>query len=89
MADFGQTDFDVCGVLCGVCCVLGASRGILPKMEGANTIDKLHDLELGNEVRKVLAQMLFKVLDESHGLCHAQQAFVTGRDISRNTTMWR
>ena len=33
-------------------------------MEGANTIDKLRDLELGNEVRKVLARMLFKVLDE-------------------------
>ena len=36
--------------------------------------------------------MLFKVLDEvcqheSYGLCHAQQAFVTGRDIIRNTTM--
>ena len=36
--------------------------------------------------------MLFKVLDEvcqheSHGLCHAQQAFVTRRDIIRNTTM--
>ena len=61
-------------------------------MEGANTIDKLRDLELGNEVRKVLARMLFKVLGEvcqheSHGLCHAQQAFVTGRDIIRNTTM--
>ena len=60
-------------------------------MEGANTIDKLRYLELSNEVRKVLARMLFKVLDEvcqheSHGLCHAQQAFVTGRDIIRNTT---
>ena len=65
---------------------------VVPKMEGANTIDKLRDLELGNEVRKVLARMLFKVLDEvcqheSHGLCHAQHAFVTGRDIIRNTTM--
>ena len=65
---------------------------VVPKVEGANTIDKLRDLELGNEVRKVLARMLFKVLDEvcqheSHGLCHAQQAFVTGRDIIRNTTM--
>ena len=29
-------------------------------MEGANTIDKLRDLELGNEVRKVLAPMLSK-----------------------------
>ena len=61
-------------------------------MEGANTIDKIRDLEPGNEVRKVLARMLFKVLDEvcmheMHGLCHAQQAFVTGRDIIRNTTM--
>ena len=65
---------------------------VVPKIEGANTIDKLRDLELGNEVRKVLARMFFKVLDEvcqhqSHGLCHAQQAFVTGRDIIRNTTM--
>ena len=65
---------------------------VVPKMEGANTIDILRDLELGNEVRKVLARMLFKVLDEvcqheSHGLCHAQQAFVKGRDIIRNTTM--
>ena len=65
---------------------------VVPKKEGASTIDKLRDHELGKEVRKVLAQMLFKVLDEvcqheSHGLCHAQQAFVTGRDIIRNTTM--
>ena len=65
---------------------------VVPKVEGANTIDKLRDLELGNEVRKVLARMLFKVLDEvceheSHGLCHAQFAFVTGRAIIRNTTM--
>ena len=57
-----------------------------------DTIDKLRDLELGNEACKVLARMLLKVLDEvcqheSHGLCHAQQAFVTGRDIIRNTTM--
>ena len=65
---------------------------VVPKVEGANTVDKLRDLELGNEVRNVLARMLFKVWDEvsqheSHGLCHAQQAFVTGRDIIRNTTM--
>ena len=56
---------------------LGFEKWIVAsKMEGANMIDKLHDLELGN----VLARMLFKVLDEvcqheSHGLCH--------------TTMWR
>ena len=35
---------------------------VVPKVDGANTIDKLRDLELGNEVRKVLARMLFKVL---------------------------
>ena len=65
---------------------------VVPTKEGASTIDKLLDHELGKEVRKVLARMLFKVLDEvcqheSHGLCHAQQAFVTRRDIIRNTTM--
>ena len=65
---------------------------VVPNVEGANTIDKLRDLDLGNEVRKVLA--LFNVLvevckHESHGLCRAQQAFVTGRDIIRNTTMLR
>ena len=65
---------------------------VVPLNGGANTIDKLRDLELGNELRKVLARMLFKVLDEvcqheSHGLCHAQQVFVTGRDIICNTTM--
>ena len=65
---------------------------VVPEAEGANTMDKLRDLELGNEVGKVLARMLFKVLDEvfqheSHGLCHAQQAFVTGRNIIHNTTM--
>ena len=72
----------------------GVKKGIVvPKVEGANTIDKLRNLQLGNEVRKVLARMLFlQVLDEvcKHemtGLCHAQQAFVTGRDIIRNTTM--
>ena len=37
---------------------------VVPEMEGANTIDILRDLELGNEVRKVLARMLFKVMDE-------------------------
>ena len=73
-------------------CLGFKKRIVLPKIEGANTIDKLRDLELGNQVRKVLARMLFKVLEEvcqheSHGLCHAQQAFVTRRDIIRNTTM--
>ena len=37
---------------------------VVPNVEGANTIDKLRDLGPGNEVRKVLARMLFKVLDE-------------------------
>ena len=40
---------------------LGFKKSIVvPKMEGANTIDKLRDLELGKEVRKVLARMLFQ-----------------------------
>ena len=65
---------------------------VVPKVECGTTKDKLRDLELGNEVRKVLDRMLFEVLDEvckheTHGLCHAQQAFVTGRDIIRNTTI--
>ena len=60
-----------------------------PKAEGASTINKMRDLELGNEVREVLARMLFKVLDEvcmheTHGRIHAQQAYVTGRDITGN-----
>ena len=45
------------------------------RVERANTIDKLRDLELGNEVR-VLARSL---------PCTA--SFVTGRDIIHNTTM--
>ena len=65
---------------------------VIPKTDGANTLGKLRDLELGNEVRKVLARVLFKILDEvcqhsERGLTKAQQAFVQGRDIVRNTTM--
>ena len=37
---------------------------VVPNVEGANTIDKLRDFELVNDVRKVLSRMLFKVLDE-------------------------
>ena len=65
---------------------------VIPKVEGANVTGKLRDLESGNEVRKVLARILFKVLDEvcadkERGLPKAQQAFIKGRDIMRNTTM--
>ena len=65
---------------------------VIPKSDGANTVEKLRDLELGNEVRKVLARMLFKVFDEasedeSRRLSGAQQAFIRGRDIVRNTSM--
>ena len=73
--------------------VLGVKRWlVIPKVDGANTVNKLRDLELGNEVRKVLARMLFRVLDEvcaheATGLCSAQQAFVRGREIVRNMTM--
>ena len=63
---------------------------LLPKMEGANRVDKFRDLELGNESRKIVARMLNGVLDEvcarqGTGLSAAQQAFVKGRDIVRNT----
>jgi len=37
---------------------------LAPKEEGANRVIKLRDLELGNECRKTLARMLFKVLGE-------------------------
>lgn len=65
---------------------------VIPKVPGANAVDKLRDLELGNEARKVLARMLFRVLDEvcaklSGGLSAAQQAFIRGRDIVKNTSM--
>ena len=52
---------------------------VVPKMEEAK-IDKLRDLELDNEVRKVLARMFFKVLHEvcqyeAHGLCSCTASF--------------
>ncbi len=64
---------------------------VVPKFEGANRVEKFRDLELGEEARKILARMMNKVLDEvcSHavrGLCKSQQAFVSGRDIVRNTS---
>ena len=73
-------------------CIGFQETDVVPKVQGANTLDKLWDLELGNEVRKVLACMFLKVLQEFckqevHGFCHAQEAFVTGRDIIRITTM--
>ena len=48
----------------------------MPKVDGAKVTSKLRDVELGNEVRKVIARMLFRVLDEvcadeAHGLCKA------------------
>ena len=67
---------------------------VIPKTEGANTVGKLRDLELGNEVRKVLARIVLKVLDEvcqheSLGLLHAQQAFRqrTGNSTEYDCTM--
>ena len=64
---------------------------VIPKVDGANHTNQLRDLELGNEIRQVLARILFKVLDEVcqdnvTGLTQAQQAFLSGREITRNTT---
>ena len=64
---------------------------LILKVEGANRADKLRDLELGSESRKILARMMNRVLDEvcSHtlfGLSPAQHAFVKGRDIVRNVS---
>ena len=36
----------------------------IQKIDGANVTDKLRDLELDNEVIKVLARTLFEALDE-------------------------
>ena len=64
---------------------------VVPKIEGANRVDKFRDLEMGNESRKILARMLNRLLDEvcscaGTGLSSCQQAFVSGRDIVRNTS---
>ena len=37
---------------------------VIPKVASANTIRQLRDLELGNEIRKILARMLLRLLDE-------------------------
>jgi len=61
------------------------------KIEGANRPEKLRDLELGNEIRKTLARMMALTLNEvcsspTAGLTTAQQAFLNGRNIVKNTT---
>ena len=63
---------------------------VVPKFEGANRTEKFRDLELGDECRKILARILNKVLDEVcaeqlTGLSECQQAFVSKRDIVKNT----
>ena len=63
---------------------------VVPKCEGANRTEKLRDLELGNESRKILARMMNKIFDEvcAHpvrDLSRSQQAFMSGRDIVNNT----
>ena len=81
------------GISDGMRRVLGTKMWmVVPKVAGANHVEKLRDLELGNEIRKVIARMFFLVLDEvcchpESGLCQAQQAFVKGCEILRNTTM--
>jgi len=59
---------------------------VIPKEENATTTARLRDLELCNEWRKVLARMTNLVMDEicSQRLSAAQQAFMSGRHITRN-----
>ncbi len=59
---------------------------IFPKEQGASTTAKMRDIEVCNEMRKVLARMLNVLLDEvgKDALGPAQQAFLSGRDIIVN-----
>ncbi|HIF32153.1 MAG TPA: reverse transcriptase-like protein [Planctomycetaceae bacterium] len=59
-----------------------------PKFGSAPKVANLRDLEMGNEVRKILARMLTAVLDEVcvEQLHPAQQAFMRGRNIVRSTS---
>ena len=62
---------------------------IQPKKEGVRNTDGLRDLELANETRKTLERMLYQTLAEpaSKTLSSAQQGFIPGREITRNTIM--
>ena len=59
---------------------------IAPKCEGASMLNKLRDLEVCNEARKVLARMANVLLDEvcREQIHQTQQAFFSGRDIVVN-----
>ena len=60
---------------------------LAPKVDNAKTLDKLRDIELPNEIRKVFERMLALLLDEvcQIQLNKAQQGFISGREITRNT----
>ena len=58
----------------------------VPKVSGVCGPEKLRDLEMVNECRKVLARMVNTLLDEvcQHQIHAAQQAFLKNRDILVN-----
>ena len=60
---------------------------LAPKIDNAKTLDKLRDIELPNEIRKVFERMLALLLDEvcQTQLSKAQQGFISGREITKNT----
>ena len=62
---------------------------VIPKGANVRTTEKLRDLEMTNVVRKTLARMANRVLDEvfRSQLCSAQQAFCSSGDITRNLVM--
>ena len=60
---------------------------LAPKIDNAKTLEKLRDVELPNEIRNVFEQMLALLLDEvcQTQLSKAQQGFISGREITKNT----
>jgi len=70
---------------------LGARRWVVAaKEEGANTIQRLRDIEAGNTVRKTLARMTIRVLDEIMPkvlVSKVQQAFHSRGNITRSNLL--
>ena len=60
---------------------------LVPKIDNVQTLDKLRDVEFPNEIRNVFERMVALLLDEvcQTQLSKAQQGFISGREITRNT----
>ena len=65
------------------------TQDIDPRTENRQrkNVRKLRDIEFPNEIRKVFERMLALLLDEvcQSQLSKAQQGFISGREITRNT----